>query len=85
MTVGNPKSYWCASRSAMTSLYAQSTVVQLESRVPGNWPARFGAGERPQGPTYRYMVKNYAGVSTWIVGQIFRTIHLAFVSRAISK
>src|SRR5262249_29123825 len=28
--------------------------ASTESRVRGNLPARFGAGERPQGPTYRY-------------------------------
>jgi hypothetical protein len=39
----------------MISLLGQNTLAQLESRVLGNWPARFGAGERPRGPTYRYL------------------------------
>ena len=46
---------WCAPLSLTTSLLGQSMMAQLESRVPGNWPARFGAGERPRGPTYRYL------------------------------
>jgi hypothetical protein len=31
-----------------------SRQAQLESRVRGNVPAPFGAGERLQSPTYRY-------------------------------
>jgi len=30
------------------------TGASTESRMPGNWPVRFGAGERPWGPTYCY-------------------------------
>ena len=48
------KSSWCAAPSATTSPPVLSTVAELESGVPGNWPAPFGAGERPRGPTYRY-------------------------------
>src|SRR5438105_13815981 len=47
-------SRWCAPRSVTTSSPDQSTVAQLESGVRGNSPAPFGAGERLQGPTYRY-------------------------------
>jgi len=54
MTGGNHKSFWCAVRSATINPPLTSRSVQLESRVPENWPARFGAGERLQGPTYRY-------------------------------
>ncbi len=36
---------WCAPRSATTSSPNRSTVAQLESGVPGNWPAPFGAGK----------------------------------------
>ena len=55
MTAGIYKTCWCASRLVTTSLLVQSTMAQLESGVLGNWPALFGAGERPQGPTYRYV------------------------------
>ncbi len=56
-------------------------VVQLERRVPGHWPARFGAEERLQGPPYRYMVTQHTGVCPLIVGRIFRTLrgHLVLV------
>src|SRR6266508_1619737 len=47
MTGGNHKSYWCALRSTTTNPHIRSRSAQLESRVPRNWPARFGAGERP--------------------------------------
>jgi hypothetical protein len=46
---------WCAPRSVTTSSPNQSRVAQLESGVRGNSPAPFGAGERPQGSTYRYL------------------------------
>ena len=54
LSAGVHKSCWCAARSATTSPPLPSSSVQLESGVRGNSPASFGAGERPQGPTYRY-------------------------------
>ena len=48
-------SRWCAPLSVTTSLPDESTIAQLESGVRGNSPAPFGAGERLQGPTYRYL------------------------------
>jgi len=45
---------WCTSPSAPTNPPFQSRQAQLESGVRGNVPAPFGAGERLQGPTYRY-------------------------------
>ncbi len=57
MAVGIHTSYWCALRSTTTNPHIRSSSAQLESRVPRNWPARFGAGERLQGLTYRYFEK----------------------------
>src|SRR5450759_1952736 len=54
MTVGQHAG-WCASWSEMTNPLDQSTLVQLESGVRRKSHAPFGAGERPQGPTYRYI------------------------------
>jgi len=48
-------SRWCAPLSVTPSLPDESTIAQLESGVRGNSPAPFGAGERLQGPTYRYL------------------------------
>jgi hypothetical protein len=53
-------SRWCAPLSVTTSLLGQSTAAQLESGVRGNSPAPFGAGERPRGPTYRYLMLSCA-------------------------
>jgi hypothetical protein len=61
MTAG--LSRWCAPLSETTSLLGQSTTAQLESGVRGNSPAPFGAGERPQGPTYRYLKASHAARS----------------------
>src|SRR5215475_7141698 len=46
---------WCTSPSATANPPFQSRQAQLESGVRGNVPAPFGAGERLQGPTYRYI------------------------------
>jgi len=50
---------WCTSPSATTNPPFQSRQAQLESGVRGNVPAPFGAGERLQGPTYRYHGETY--------------------------
>ena len=60
--------HWCAPRSVTTRSPNQSRVAQLESGVPGNWPAPFGAGERPRGPTYRYYTR-YCGALAAADGQ----------------
>jgi len=46
---------WCTSPSATANPPFQSRQAQLESGVRGNVPAPFGAGERLQSPTYRYL------------------------------
>ena len=46
---------WCTSPSATAHPPFQSQQAQLESGVRGNVPAPFGAGERLQSPTYRYL------------------------------
>jgi hypothetical protein len=46
---------WCTSPSATANPPFQSQQAQLESGVRGNVPAPFGAGERLQSPTYRYL------------------------------
>jgi hypothetical protein len=46
---------WCTSPSATANPPFQSPQAQLESGVRGNVPAPFGAGERLQSPTYRYL------------------------------
>jgi hypothetical protein len=46
---------WCTSPSATANPPFQSQQAQLESGVRGNVPAPFGAGERLQSPTYRYV------------------------------
>jgi hypothetical protein len=50
---------WCTSPSATANPPFQSQQAQLESGVRGNVPAPFGAGERLQGPTYRYHGETY--------------------------
>ena len=46
---------WCTAPSATANPPRQSQQAQLESGVRGNVPAPFGAGERLQSPTYRYL------------------------------
>jgi hypothetical protein len=46
---------WCTSPPATANPPFQSRQAQLESGVRGNVPAPFGAGERLQSPTYRYL------------------------------
>ena len=46
---------WCTSPPLMANPPFQSRQAQPESGVRGNVPAPFGAGERLQGPTYRYL------------------------------
>ena len=46
---------WCTSPSATANPPFPSRQAQLESGVRGNVPAPFGAGERLQSPTYRYL------------------------------
>src|SRR5215471_14433395 len=46
---------WCTSPSVTANPPFQSRQAQLESGVRGNVPAPFGAGERLQSPTYRYL------------------------------
>jgi hypothetical protein len=46
---------WCTSPLFTANPPFQSRQAQLESGVRGNVPAPFGAGERLQSPTYRYL------------------------------
>jgi hypothetical protein len=54
---------WCTSPPLMANPPFQSRQVQLESGVRGNVPAPFGAGERLQGPTYRYPTEACAALA----------------------
>jgi hypothetical protein len=70
---------WCTSPSATANPPFQSQQAQLESGVRGNVPAPFGAGERLQSPTYRYLggsnpsrlPDSEKSLFTWLLSRMF--------------
>jgi len=50
---------WCTSQPLTANPPFPSRQAQPESGVRGNVPAPFGAGERLEGPPYRYRHKQW--------------------------